>query len=543
MDIEENQNPEIHIEQSKNPETNFEDRQNPEKDIENNQNPEMDFEKNKKPEMDSQERQSTEMDFEKSENPETESEERQNPEMDFEENENPETESEERKNPERETESDLKSMEFCDEASPRGVLEIPVSGTESDQSSSTSSSSSLGEKTTTGRSQGQRGQWKNVLELLKRKSARRFSTMPFLAASYEMSRRNLRRKLARIRSAEEGRVVDCEGFMAAKPSWRSFGYAELAAATANFSPGKVDTSIESKLENFTDNLIGRGGQAEVYKGCFSDGQIVAVKRLIKKEKENEERIGDFLSELGIIAHIDHPNAARLLGFGVDGGSEGLEWKIRFKVAIGVAEGLQYLHHNCQRRIIHRDIKASNILLTQDYEAQISDFGLAKWLPEKWTHHVVFPIEGTFGYLAPEYFMHGIIDEKTDVFAYGVLLLELITGRRAVDSSQQSLVIWAKPMLDMNNFRELADARLGEGFDIIEMKRVMLTASMCIHHQSSRRPYMNRVVQLLKAEDGYQELKPKSTALRSVMLDACDLEDYTCSTYLNDLNRHRQLVME
>lgn len=238
MDIEENQNPEIHIEQSQNPETNFEDRQNPEKDIENNQNPEMDFEKNKKPEMDSQERQSTEMDFEKSENPETESKERQNPEMDFEENENPETESEERKDPETETESDLKSMEFCDEASPRGVLEIPVSGTESDQSSSTSSSSSSGEKTTTGRSQGQRGQWKNVLELLKRKSARRFSTMPFLAASYEMSRRNLRRKLARIRSAEEGRVVDCEGFMAAKPSWRSFGYAELAAATANFSPGE-----------------------------------------------------------------------------------------------------------------------------------------------------------------------------------------------------------------------------------------------------------------------------------------------------------------
>ncbi|XP_021803390.1 receptor-like cytosolic serine/threonine-protein kinase RBK1, partial [Prunus avium] len=187
----------------------------------------------------------------------------------------------------------------------------------------------------------------------------------------------------------------------------------------------------------------------------------------EKEKENEDRVGDFLGELGIIAHISHPNAARLLGFGIDGGlhlvlqfsphgslasllfgsEESMDWKVRFKVAVGIAEGLRYLHHECHRRIIHRDIKASNILLTEDYEAQISDFGLAKWLPEKWTHHVVFPIEGTFGYLSPEYFMHGIVDEKTDVFAYGVLLLELITGRRAVDSTQQSLVIWAKPLLD------------------------------------------------------------------------------------------------
>ncbi|CAM8944398.1 unnamed protein product [Rhodiola kirilowii] len=84
---------------------------------------------------------------------------------------------------------------------------------------------------------------------------------------------------------------------------------------------------------------------------------------------------------------------------------------------------QYLHCGCHKRIIHRDIKASNILLSPDYEGQISDFGLAKWLLEKWAHHVVYPIEGTFGYLAPEYFMHGVVNEKTDVFAFGVLLLE------------------------------------------------------------------------------------------------------------------------
>ncbi|XP_062100490.1 receptor-like cytosolic serine/threonine-protein kinase RBK1 [Humulus lupulus] len=476
-----------------------------------------------------------------------------------------ETGVEEKETPEMVLESEGKKMglfrkeeEEKEEASPRGVLEIPILGrADSDDHSGRSTSSSSSDKTTSSLSSlsssssssspttTTTSQWRSVFETLKKKSMRRFSTMPLLAASYEISRKG--RKLARIRSADDA-VSDPFDIPVAKPSWRNFDHSELAAATANFSP---------------ENMIGRGGQAEVFKGCLPDGQLVAVKRLTKKEKEKEERIGDFLSELGIIAHIDHPNAAKLLGFGVDGGFhlvlqfsphgslasllfglECLEWKIRFKVAVGVAQGLQYLHQGCQRRIIHRDIKASNILLTQDYEAQISDFGLAKWLPEKWTHHIVFPIEGTFGYLAPEYFMHGIVDEKTDVFAYGVLLLELITGRRAVDSSQQSLVIWAKPMLDTNNVRELADPRLGNEFDSIEMKRTMLTASMCIHHQSSKRPYMNQVVKILKSEDGHVELKPKTTgAVRSVMLDACDLEDYTCSTYLNDLNRHRQLVME
>ncbi|KAM6563978.1 hypothetical protein CsatB_023976 [Cannabis sativa] len=448
------------------------------------------------------------------------------------------------KKEEEEVEEDEQEDE---EASPRGVLEIPILGrADSDDHSSSSSDKTTSPLSSSSSSSSTTSQWRSVFYTLKKKSMRRFSTMPLLVASYEMSKKG--RKLARIRSADDA-VSDPFDIPIAKPSWRNFDQSELAAATANFSP---------------ENMIGKGGQAEVYKGCLPDGQLVAVKRLTKKEKENEERIGDFLSELGIIAHIDHPNAAKLLGFGVDGGFhlvlqfsphgslasllfglECLEWKIRFKVAVGVAQGLQYLHQGCQRRIIHRDIKASNILLTQDYEAQISDFGLAKWLPEKWTHHIVFPIEGTFGYLAPEYFMHGIVDEKTDVFAYGVLLLELITGRRAVDSSQQSLVIWAKPMLDTNNVRDLADPRLGNEFDSIEMKQIMLTASMCIHHQSSKRPYMNQVVKILKGEDGHVDLKPKTTsgAVRSVMLDACDVEDYTCSTYLNDLNRHRQLVME
>ncbi|KAF2304213.1 hypothetical protein GH714_028584 [Hevea brasiliensis] len=230
----------------------------------------------------------------------------------------------------------------------------------------------------------------------------------------------------------------------------------------------------------------------------------------------------------------------------------LEWKKRFKVAAGIAEGLQYLHHDCRRRIIQRDIKASNILLGEDYEAQISDFGLAKWLPEIGFILLSFPLRAhsglmelimDFGYLAPEYFMHGIVDEKTDVFACGVLLLEIITGRHAVDSSRQSLAMWAKPLLQENNAKEVADPWLREDYDPIEMKRAMLTASECINHLPSMRPHMNRAVQLLRGEETPIELKQKTNAGRAVILDGCDMQDYTCTSYLNDLNRHMQLVME
>ncbi|KAK8269489.1 hypothetical protein V6Z12_D11G133100 [Gossypium hirsutum] len=227
------------------------------------------------------------------------------------------------------------------------------------------------------------------------------------------------------------------------------------------SPVKVFTLSELQIatKNFSsENLIGKGGYAEVYKGSLQNGQLVAIKRLTKGTPD--DIIGDFLAELGVMAHVNHPNTAKLIGYGIEGGmhlvldlspngslasllygsKEKLKWDIRFKIAQGAAEGLRYLHEGCKRKIIHRDIKAANILLTKDFEPQICDFGLAKWLPENWTHHTVSKFEGTFGYLAPEYLMHGIVDEKTDVFAFGVLLLELVSGRRALDYSQQSLVL-------------------------------------------------------------------------------------------------------
>ncbi|KAH9605988.1 hypothetical protein KSS87_012270 [Heliosperma pusillum] len=444
------------------------------------------------------------------------------------------------------------------EPSPRGVLDIPISSDSSSTSISSTSSnwdSSSSDKyiSNTDKNEGDDNidnslgtQWKGFIHTMKKKSGVRklSSTTINLLNSYDLSAKSICKKLARIRSGDDG--IDGRLLPMSKPSWRNFGYSELAAVTDHFSP---------------ERLLGKGGHAEVYKGCLPDGSVVAVKRLTKKgEKQDEERTADFLSELGIIAHVDHPNTAKLVGFGIEGGlylilqfapncsvesclqdsSDGMNWQTRFRVALGVAEGLSYLHHTCQRRIIHRDIKASNILLGENYEPLISDFGLAKWLPENWLNHVVFPIEGTFGYLAPEYFMHGIADEKTDVFAYGVLLLEIITGRHAVaiDASRQSLVLWAKPFLDSMDMKVLVDPKLEDKYDTLQMKRIMMIASMCINHTASNRPYMN------KGEGGaFDLMRQESIAPRSILLDACDLEDYTCSNYLQDLNRHMELVME
>uniref|UniRef100_A0A1D1XIB9 non-specific serine/threonine protein kinase n=1 Tax=Anthurium amnicola TaxID=1678845 RepID=A0A1D1XIB9_9ARAE len=456
----------------------------------------------------------------------------------------------------REHEAAGKIDSTSQQSSPRTVLDIPISGsTDSDSSSGSSSGcggESIGPDGTVLESHSH--QWRALIGglLQRKKSIRRLSTFP---PAPEVTRVNLQWKLGRARSATKGDMVKGGVGMPPpspvrwKPTWRSFEYRELAAATDYFS---------------SENLIGEGGHAQVFKGCLPDGQLVAVKRLTRKETE-EERVGDFLSELGIIAHVNHPNAAHLLGFGVEGGlhlvlqfsphgslasvlhgsEEWIDWGIRFRIALGVAQGLRYLHRGCHRRIIHRDIKASNILLTDDYQPQISDFGLAKWLPEQWTHHVVFPIEGTFGYLAPEYFMHGVVNEKTDVFAFGVLLLELITGRRAVDSCRQSLVIWANPLLDANDVEGLIDPMLGDAYDLKEMNNAIVVASMCIHHMSTMRPHMDQVLQLLKREDASLGVNGelKSVVSKPLLFDACDLEDYTCSRYLNDLNRHKQLALE
>ncbi|PNT75488.1 probable receptor-like serine/threonine-protein kinase At5g57670 isoform X2 [Brachypodium distachyon] len=237
-----------------------------------------------------------------------------------------------------------------------------------------------------------------------------------------------------------------------KPAWRCFSYDEIHRATNGFHG---------------ENLVGKGGSSEVYRGTLEDGAAVAVKRLMGAAAcERRER--DFLAELGTVGHARHPNVCALLGCCVDrdlylvfafsargsvsailhdGAAPAMGWEARYGIAVGTARGLEYLHKGCRRRIIHRDIKASNVLLTDDFQPQISDFGLAKWLPTEWTHRAIAPIEGTFGCLAPEYYTHGIVDEKTDVFAFGVFLLEVMAGRKPVDGTHRSLLSWVVELLE------------------------------------------------------------------------------------------------
>ncbi|CAI0394062.1 unnamed protein product, partial [Linum tenue] len=308
---------------------------------------------------------------------------------------------------------------------------------------------------------------------------------------------------------------------------RIFTYKELHVATNGFSE---------------DNKLGEGGFGSVYWGKTNDGTTIAVKRLAK-DNTDARKEKEFLTELGIIGHICHPNTATLVGCCIENGlylifsfsqngnlasalhgnsktEEVLEWETRYRIALGVARGLHYLHKCCKHRIIHRDIKASNVLLGPDYEPQITDFGLAKWLPNKWTHHAVIPIEGTFGYLAPEYFMHGIVDEKTDVYSFGVLLLEIISGRRPVDSSMQNLLLWvqnqAKPLMEAGNVAELADPKLEGKYEADQMYRVVLTASYCVRQSAAWRPSMSEVLELLTtcqqdSEIGKSRRIPKFTS--------------------------------
>ncbi|XP_058187570.1 probable receptor-like serine/threonine-protein kinase At5g57670 [Rhododendron vialii] len=363
--------------------------------------------------------------------------------------------------------------------SPRRVLDI----IEGDSNSTEEDSSSFGDSSITTESPplAPRSNYRNLKSPFQRISS-------FLRSPFDS---NVRRKSNEVIPRKEQQ----------KPLLRCFSYEEIAIATNHFHP---------------DNVVGRGGYSEVYRGDLDDGRTIAVKTLTK-DNTNQNKEKEFLVELGIIGHVNHPNTAVLAGCCIENGlhlifdfspngtlacalhgksDKPLDWPVRYKIAQGTARGLQYLHKCCKHRIIHRDIKASNVLLDRDYEPQISDFGLAKWLPSKMTHHTVIPIEGTFGYLAPEYFMHGIVDEKTDVYAFGILLLEIITGRRPVDSSRQNLLLWAKPLMESGNIIELVDPKLEGKYDIDELLRLVLTACYCVRQSSIWRPSMSEVLELL-----------------------------------------------
>ncbi|WOG97226.1 hypothetical protein DCAR_0416566 [Daucus carota subsp. sativus] len=289
---------------------------------------------------------------------------------------------------------------------------------------------------------------------------------------------------------------------------RLFQYEELLLATSKFKP---------------ENMIGKGGNSQVYRGCLSDGKELAVKIL----KQSEDVLKEFVMEIEIITALHHKNIISLFGFCFEENNLLLVYDFlsrgsleenlhgnrkdplafglteRYKVALGVAEALEYLHSTSSKPVIHRDVKSSNILLSDDFEPQLSDFGLATWASTTSSHITCTDVAGTFGYLAPEYFMYGKVNDKIDVFAFGVVLLELLSGKKPISNEypkgQESLVMWARPVLNGGKFAQILDPSLGCGYDSDLMERMMLAATLCIRRSPRARPHMSLVVKLLQGD--------------------------------------------
>ncbi|KAL3747480.1 hypothetical protein ACJRO7_016291 [Eucalyptus globulus] len=227
----------------------------------------------------------------------------------------------------------------------------------------------------------------------------------------------------------------------------------------------------------------------------------------------------------------------------------LDWPNRRKIALGSAKGLAYLHEYCHPKIIHRDIKASNILLDFKFEAKVADFGLAKFTSETNTH-VSTRVMGTFGYLAPEYASSGKLTEKSDVFSYGVMLLELITGRKPVDQTHtfmdDSLVDWARPQLtralEDGNFDSLVDPSLQNNYNHNEMARMVACAAACVRHSARRRPRMSQIVRALEGDVSLSDLNEGIRPGHSGLYSSYGSSDYDTSQYNEDLKKFRKMAL-
>ncbi|CAN1310937.1 Proline-rich receptor-like protein kinase PERK12 [Linum perenne] len=317
-----------------------------------------------------------------------------------------------------------------------------------------------------------------------------------------------------------------------QPHSGEFGRGNLGGGTPDsglMGGGKSFFSYEEVTEmtkGFArENIIGEGGFGYVFKGWQPDGKLVAVKQLKAGSGQGDR---EFKAEVEIISRVHHRHLVSLVGYSISDQQKlliyeflpnntleyhlhakgpGLTWPQRLKIAIGSAKGLAYLHEDCNPKIIHRDIKSANILLTNDFEAQVADFGLAR-LNDTTQTHVSTRVMGTFGYLAPEYAQSGKLTDRSDVYSFGVVLLELITGRKPVDSSlplgDESLVEWARPhllhALETGDLGELVDPRLEKRYVEVEMTRMIETAAACIRRSAPKRPSMVQVVRVLDSRE-------------------------------------------
>ncbi|KAF3649673.1 Proline-rich receptor-like protein kinase PERK2 [Capsicum annuum] len=334
----------------------------------------------------------------------------------------------------------------------------------------------------------------------------------------------------------------------------TFTYQELALATDNFS---------------VSNLLGQGGFGYVYKGVLHSGKEVAIKQLKAGSGQGER---EFQAEVEIISHVHHKHLVSLVGHCISGvqrllvyefvpnktlefhlhGKDHppLSWETRMRITLCSARGLAFLHEECHPKIIHRDIKASNILVDDNFDAKVADFGLARLTYDTDTH-VSTRVMGTFGYLAPEYALTGKLTEKSDVFSFGVMLLEIITGRRPIDKAQHylddNIVDWARPLLtqalDDGNFDTLADPRLDKNYDTTEMTRMVTCAAVCVRHLARRRPRMSQIVRALEGNLPLDELNEGLRPGHSGIHESYGSSDFDAAQYKEDLKKFRKMALE
>ncbi|VYS65613.1 unnamed protein product [Arabidopsis thaliana] len=308
-----------------------------------------------------------------------------------------------------------------------------------------------------------------------------------------------------------------EGEILQNANLKNFSLSELKSATRNFRP---------------DSVVGEGGFGCVFKGWIDEsslapskpgtGIVIAVKRL---NQEGFQGHREWLAEINYLGQLDHPNLVKLIGYCLEeehrllvyefmtrGSLENhlfrrgtfyqpLSWNMRVRMALGAARGLAFLH-NAQPQVIYRDFKASNILLDSNYNAKLSDFGLARDGPMGDNSHVSTRVMGTQGYAAPEYLATGHLSVKSDVYSFGVVLLELLSGRRAIDKNQpvgeHNLVDWARPYLtNKRRLLRVMDPRLQGQYSLTRALKIAVLALDCISIDAKSRPTMNEIVKTME----------------------------------------------
>uniref|UniRef100_A0ACD5UVQ9 Uncharacterized protein n=2 Tax=Avena sativa TaxID=4498 RepID=A0ACD5UVQ9_AVESA len=303
--------------------------------------------------------------------------------------------------------------------------------------------------------------------------------------------------------------------------------------------------LRKATQNFSEaNKIGEGGFGSVYRGMLKDGTFVAAKVLSATSRQG---IGEFLTELTAISDIKHENLVTLIGCCAEGNHRILvynylennslqqtllgsryssiqfNWEARVKIAIGVARGLAFLHEEIRPHIIHRDIKASNILLDKDLTPKISDFGLARLLPPNATH-VSTRVAGTLGYLAPEYAIRGQVTKKSDIYGYGVLLLEIVCGRCNTNTrlprEDQFLLEKTWALYEQGHLEEIIDADIDDDLDVEEACKFLKIGLLCTQDAMARRPHMSTVFRMLT---GHKNVSMEKITKPAMITDFADLK--------------------